>query len=239
VIKTIVTARFLRIVGFAAGAVALAGSAVYITASAAGYNLGFGNSSSNNTPVPAAATDSAASKACAAFITHFATDLGVSQDKLNSAFQQALGETLADEVKNGALTQAQADAIKSKLAGKAPCTLAAGLGKNRPAGVAQYRQQLLAAAASALGISTQTLETDLKNGQTLSQIAAAQKPPVTEDQFRSRLIAGLKPMLDQAVTDKKLTSAQEQKILTALQSGPIPFWDKPMRKPAATSTPGA
>ena len=230
-IKSLVTARFLRIVGFAAGAVALAGSAVYITASAAGYNLGFGTTSSNHAPVSAAAADSTASKACTAFIGHFASDLGVSQDKLSSAFQQALNETLADEVKSGDLTQAQADTIKKKLAGKAPCTL--GIGKHQAGAIAQYRQQLLAAAASALGISTQTLATDLKNGQTLSQVAAAQNPPVTEAQFRSKLIANLKPLLDKAVADKKLTADQEQKILQRLQTGPILFWDKPMGKTAA------
>ena len=65
---------------------------------------------------------------------------------------------------------------------------------------------------------------------TLSQIAAAQKPPVTEAQFRTKLIANLKPLLDKAVADKKMTGDQEQKILQRLQTGPIPFWDKPMPK---------
>ena len=73
----------------------------------------------------------------------------------------------------------------------------------------------------------------MKNGQTLSQVAAAQNPPVTEAQFRSKLIANLKPLLDKAVADKKLTADQEQKILQRLQTGPIPFWDKPMGKTAA------
>jgi hypothetical protein len=229
VIKTFSAARLLRITAFAAGAVALAGSAVYITASAAGYNFGL-RAPASNSAVTAATSDTAASRACAAFITHFSSDLGVSQDKVNTAFQQALSETLADEVKSGDITQAQADAIKQHLAGKAPCALAASLGKDRAGGVGQYRQQLLAAAASALGISTQTLQTDLKNGMTLSQIAAAQKPPVTEDQFRTRLIANLKPLLDKAVTEGKLTGDQEQKILQRLQTGPIPFWNTPARK---------
>jgi hypothetical protein len=83
------------------------------------------------------------------------------------------------------------------------------------------------------------LKADLAKGMTLHQIADAQNPPVTEAQFRSRLIANLKPVLDAMVTNKRITSAQEQKILQGLQTGPIPFWDKPMHKPAAAASPGA
>jgi len=236
VIKTITSPRHLRIAGFAVAAVALAGSAVYITASAAGYSLGFHGSppTGNAASSSAAASDAAASKICSDFISHFSSDLGTTQDKVNAAFQQAVGETVADEVKNGDITQAQADAVKQKLAGKAPCALAAGLGKNK-SGAGQYRQALLIAAASALGITPETLQADLKKGMTLSQIAAAQKPPVTEAQFRTKLIANIKPLLDKAVADKKMTSDQEQKILQRLQTGPIPFWNKPLRSSTAAA----
>jgi hypothetical protein len=71
---------------------------------------------------------------------------------------------------------------------------------------------------------------------TLSQIAAAQKPAVTEAQFRARVIAKLTPVLDAAVTNKKLTAAQEQAIVKRLQTGPIPFWDKPTHKAKAAGT---
>src|SRR6266567_117384 len=213
-----------------------------MTASAAGYSFNFGSPKGSNVPAAGAVADqssTSSSSVCNEFATHFSSDLGVSQDKVNSAFEQAVGQTLADEVTAGHITQAQADAIKKKMAGKAPCTLAGNLGGKNAAGGAVYRQALMSAAASALGITTDTLKADLAKGMTLHQIANAQNPPVTEAQFRSKLIAGLKPALDKAVTDKKITSAQEQKILTALQTGPIPFWDKPMRKPAVAVSPGA
>ena len=73
--------------------------------------------------------------------------------------------------------------------------------------------------------TAQQLQTELGQGMTLSQIAAQQKPPVTEDQFRTRLIASLTPLLDGAVAAKQLTGAQEKAILKRLQSGPIPFWN--------------
>jgi hypothetical protein len=242
VITTIATPKNLRIASFAAGAAAIAGAAVYMTASAAGYSFNLGAPKASN--VPAAGTvagqsTAATSSVCNEFITHFSSDLGVSQDKVNSAFQDAVGQTLADEVKAGHITQGQADAIKKRMAGKAPCTLAGSLGGKNAAGGAVYQQALLSAAASALGVSTDTLKADLAKGMTLHQIADAQNPPVTEAQFRSRLIAALKPMLDRAVTDKKITSDQEQKILQRLQTGPIPFWDKPVHRPTAAGSPGA
>ena len=94
---------------------------------------------------------------------------------------------------------------------------------------------MLSAAASTLGITDAALKADLAKGMTLSQVAAAQK--VTEAQFRTGLIAKLTPVLDAAVTSKKLTPAQEQAIIKRLQTGPIPLWNKPIQKKAATATP--
>jgi hypothetical protein len=237
--------RHLRVLGFAVGAVAVAGAAVLVTASAAGLNVGFRSSA----PQPAQAgtasiNEASASTVCNDFLSHLSSDLGKSQTQVNAAIQKAIGETLADEVKNKDITQAQADTIKQKLATQPPCTLAGSLPKKPApgAGVANigaYTSQLISAAASALGISDTTLKSDLANGMTLSQIAAAQNPPVTEAQFRTRLIAKLTPLLDTAVTNKKLTTAQEQMIIQRLQTGPIPFWSTPMRKPkpAAPASP--
>jgi hypothetical protein len=238
--------RYLRVLGFAAGAVLVAGAAVLVTASAAGLNVGFRPSSSQ--PASGAATSvstkAGASAVCNDFLSHLSSDLGKSQTQVNAAVQKAIGETLADEVKNKDLTQAQADAIKKQLAAQPPCNLAGNLGP-KPAPriatptIATYTSQLVTAAASVLGVSDTQLKTDLASGMTLSQVAAAHNPPITEAQFRTQLIAKLTPVLDGAVTNKKLTSTQEQAIIKRLQSDPIPFWSKPMRplKPAAPASP--
>ena len=236
-ITSLATPRSLRLAAFAAGAVALAAGAVVVTASAAGFSLGFnGASRASGTASLASvpAKTGSATAVCNDFETHFATNLGTTPSKVDAAFQQALAQTLADEVANKSLTQTQADAIKQKLAAKPPCALASGVGKAPTVNIAKYAQQLMAAAASALGVTPQQLKSDLASGMSLSQIAAAQKPAVTEAQFRTKLIANLKPLLDQAVASKMLTAAQEQEILSRLQTGPIPFWSKPMGKPAAT-----
>ena len=232
---------FLRIAGLAVGAAAVSGAAVIVTAYAAGYNLPF------LTPSPQAARASTnvlaqqpakPSALCTDFIGHFSTDLQTTDAAVNAAFLKAIGQTLADQVKTGKLTQTQADAITKRLAGRAPCAIAGGLKAPAPGGnLAAYRQQLLSAAASALGITDQTLKTDLGKGMTLSQIAAVRK--VSEVQFRKGLITNLTPVLDAAVTNHKLTSQQEQAIIKRLQTGSIPLWNKPMRKAAISVAPAS
>lgn len=226
-ITRIAKLRYLRIVGVAVGAVAVAGVAVVVTASAAGMNFGFRPVATAQQPVDSA---SASTAACSAFMKHFAVEIGKSQAEINSAFQRALTNTLADEVKSGQITQAQADAIKKKLSSQTPCALPSSLGRPKPgrnkAEFGPYMQQYVTAAAAALGISEAQLKTDLTGGQSLSQVASAQH--VSEADFRTRLIANLKPVLDKAVTDKKLTSQQETLILQRLQTGPLPLWNKPV-----------
>ena len=240
-IKRIATFRHLRVIGFATGAVAVAAGAVWMTASAAGLNVSFVSPTSASTHTPNAAASQAvkASALCDDFVTHLASDLGSTQSKVDAALQKAVGQTFDDEVKNGDIAQAQADAIKNKVAGQAPCALLPSTTSKAPgAGLGAYQPALLSAAASAFAITDQQLKTDLAQGMTLSQIAAAQNPPVTEDQFRARLITKLTPLLDAAVAAKKLTAAQEQAIIKQLQTGPIPYWTTPMRpakKPATAS----
>jgi hypothetical protein len=227
-INRLANLTFLRVAGLAAGAAAVCGAVVLVSASAAGYNVPFLTPSLGPSQKAAASLDQQAgqpSALCTDFLTHLSTNLNTSRAALDAAYQKAIGETLADLVKSGKLKQARADAIQKRLAGKAPCGIAKGLAP-RP-GLAAFRPALLSAAASALGISDATLKADLAKGMTLSQIAVAQH--VTEAQFRARLIARLTPVLDAAVTNKQLTPAREQAIIKRLQTGPIPLWNKPLR----------
>jgi len=171
-------------------------------------------------------------------MSHFAVEIGKSQAQINVAFQKAIADTLADEVKAGHLTQAQADTIKKKLANQTPCSLPSLAPRGDKTAIAAYMVQYLTAAAAALGVTETQLQTDLKNGQSLSQVASAQK--VSEADFRNKLIANLKPVLDKAVSDKKITAAQEQTIVSRLQTGPLPLWNRPeKRKPMPAATPSS
>lgn len=230
--------RYLRIAGFAIGAVAVAGAAVVVTASASGMSFGFRPAGTAQQPAESAGPSTTA---CSTFMKHFAVEIGKSQAEINSAFQRAIADTVADELKSGQITQAQADAMKKKLANQTPCALPSSHGHagGSKAEFAPYMQQYVTAAAAALGISEAQLKTDLAGGQSLSQVAAAQN--VSEADFRTRLIANLKPVLDKAVTDKKLTSQQETLILQRLQTGPLPLWNNPEKhqKPTPAATPAA
>jgi hypothetical protein len=240
--RSLLKARPLRIAGLALGAVAVAGAAIAITASASGmsFNLRPTGSAQPADAGQTAAGSAAGSAACTDFMKHFAVEIGKTQAQINSSFQKAIADTLADEVKSGQLTQAQADALKQKLAGQTPCTLPAKtghVGASPKPGIAAYMQQYLAAAASALGVTQAQLTADLKAGQSLSQVAAAQH--VSEADFRTKVIAGLKPALDQAVTSKTITADQEQTLLNTLQTGPLPLWNLPAKrvKPTPAASP--
>ena len=52
------------------------------------------------------------------------------------------------------------------------------------------------------------------------------------------LIAKLTPLLTTAVNNKQITAAQKTEILQRLQTGPIPFWNKPVphKKPLPAIT---
>jgi hypothetical protein len=235
--KPFKSSRLIRAASLAMGGVIIGGVAVIATASAAAM-IGFRptTSAQADESTVAAAELRVSSQACSDFMSHFAVEIGKTQAEINAAFQRAIADTLADEVKAGRLTQSQADAIKARLASKTPCAL--GGAQPRGAKLEAFMQQYVAAAAAALGITEAQLKTDLRSGQSLSQIAAAKK--VSESDFRTRLIANLKPVLDKAVTNKRITSAQENTILDRLKTGPLPLWNRARNpKPAPAATPSA
>jgi hypothetical protein len=245
-ITTLGKHRYLRIAGFAIGAVVVATAAVLVTASASGVNLGMRPVASTQ-PDAAAQTASindaaSSSAACAAFMKHLAVDLGKSQADINKAIQKAIGETLTDQVNSKEITQAQADAAKKKLANQNACALIAGAA-NKPGHGERghhgpnYLQQYFSAAAAVLGITDAQMKMNLSSGQTLSQMAAAHKPTaISLADFRTALIAKLQPQLDTAVKNNQLTAPQEQEIINHLKTGALPYWDKPMHH--KTVTPG-
>src|SRR5438105_8913650 len=112
--------RLLRTGLIAVAALAVAGSVVAVTAYATGTNVGPIAAAS---PSPSAKPGAAAKSAyCDKFMQHLAGDLKTSQSNLNSQVTKAAGETLADAVKAGDLTQAQADKIKSQLTAGGLCS---------------------------------------------------------------------------------------------------------------------
>ncbi len=72
------------------------------------------------------------------------------------------------------------------------------------------------AVATYLGITVSALQSDLKGGQTLAQVATAQGKTVAG--LEAAILADAKSHLDAAVTAGKLTAAQETTMLAGLSS---------------------
>jgi len=78
----------------------------------------------------------------------------------------------------------------------------------------QRRPAFGAAVASYLGLTGAELRTQLRSGKSLAQIATAQGKSV--DSLKAAILAAAKKKLDGAVTNDRLTTAQEKAILDRL-----------------------
>jgi ribosomal protein S4 len=158
-----------------------------------------------------------------AFLNDAAKRLNVSPDKLQGALQGAFEDRLGAAVKAGRITQAEANAIKKKIeqGGGPPVGIPGfGFGAERhfefrggPGGPIKAG---LDAAASYLDLTPQQLIDKLGSGKSLADVASDQKKSV--DGLKSAIKDSVKKQLDQAVTDKKITQDQENKILDGLDS---------------------
>lgn len=228
--------RLIRLTGAAAGGLLLAGAAVAITASAAGVPIGPSAASPSPKASPAAPAKSDRSAVCEAFAGHFAKDIGKSTADVQAAARKAAGETIDDQVRSGALTQAQADHMKAKLASGGTCAALGGqFGHSKEGGAGKHLgQHLMADAASALGISESDLASQLKSGKTLKDIAAAKG--MDEAAYRAAFLKAVQADLDKQVAAGTITAQQEQAMLQRLQTAPLPFWNA-MHRPAQPAPP--
>ncbi len=230
------TLRIVKIATATAGALLVSGAVVAITASAAGLPAGLIAAAS---PSPkATGTSGAKQQYCQTFLNTFASDLGKKPADVQSAAQKAFGQTVDQAVKDGKLTQAQADQLKQKAANGTLCSGMGIAGIGRPAAGDHARGGLggmyLGDAAKALGMSQSDLMTALRGGQTLQQVAASKG--MNEQQFRDAFTAQVKADLNTQVKNGKLTQAQEDNILNRLKTAPLPFWSSSMpARPARPS----
>lgn len=216
------------------GAVLVAGVAIVITASAAGLRLSTVAATASPSPKSSTSSGGGTTKAgavCQDYLGHLASHLKVSQSTLDAAATAAAKDTIQEQVTKGALTQAQADKLTAKVGTGSFCSAAVnGIGRAHPGSgktAAGMMGEYLSAAAAALGVTDAQLKTDLKNGQSLSQVAAAQN--LSEADFKAKVQATLKPKLDAAVAAGKLTQAQEDEALAKFQQGDPPLWSSPKK----------
>lgn len=157
-----------------------------------------------------------------ALLRDAAQRLNVTPDKLRAALQGAFGDQLDQAVKDGRLTQQQADRIKQRIARDGlplggpmgpggPDGHGFGVGGpgHGPFGIG------LDAAASYLGLGRAQLDRQLRDGRTLAEVASAQGKTV--DGLEQALVDAATTQLDRAVADRKLTSDQRDRILSDIR----------------------
>jgi hypothetical protein len=115
--------------------------------------------------------------------------------------QQVLKDVLDSLVKDGTLTQAQADKVTSSVEAKVKEERA-----ERDANQQAKRQEFLSTAAKAIGISTTDLEAQLKSGTTLADVAKANN--VDPNTVIVALVGDLNAKIDAEVASGKLTAEQ-------------------------------
>jgi uncharacterized protein YidB (DUF937 family) len=136
------------------------------------------------------------------FLAKVAEKLGVSQDKLNTAVQDAQTEMIDEAVASGQLTQEQADKLKERAAEGGFVFPFAGPGH----GWGESRGVVPEAAAQVLGMTEDELLQQLKDGNSLAQVADAQG--MSAQDFQTALLKQVKTQLDGLVGDGTLTQAQ-------------------------------
>ncbi len=194
----------------------------YVLVSAAVLAAGAGGGAA----IAATSGDDDHKKTEQAIIDDAAQRLNVSPEALRSALGAAEDSQLDQAVKDGKLTQEQADAIKKRRQQAGDVLGGPGVGVPGPGGPGRPGfggrglgfkigpGGALDAAASALGLKRADLLTKLRAGKSIADVAKAQGKSL--DDVKQAITAGVTKELDQAVADKKLTSAQRDDILKEL-----------------------
>ena len=158
------------------------------------------------------------------FLDSVAKHLGISRQKLDDATKAAALDQVDAQLKAGRITQAQADQLKQRIQNGDIPPLAFGRGgfgagvPGVPGGPGVLKAGIgdaLSAAAKYLGLTQSDLRAKLGNGQSLAEIAKAQRKDAAG--LQQAILDSAKADLDKAVSDKKLTQAQADDIYNGLK----------------------
>lgn len=144
-----------------------------------------------------------------------AKELGVTSAKLEAALKQALENRVDAAVADGRLTEAEATALKARIAAGEVPLLGLGHGGRHHAGPGHHGLEL-DAASTYLGLTEAEIRTRLESGDTLAEIAAAEGK--TSAGLVSALVAAAGTELDQKVAEGRISEAQKATILADLES---------------------
>jgi polyhydroxyalkanoate synthesis regulator phasin len=154
------------------------------------------------------------------FVDKLAGILHLTPAQTQNALKQAQLQTVDQMLKDGKITQQQADAMKARInAGQG-----LGFGFGRHDGFKGHRGLMkdlktaeLNAAASALHMSTADLQSALRSGKSLTDLETQQN--VSDSAVKAAMKAAAKGVLDEAVKAGTITQAQADAILSRVGTG--------------------
>jgi len=161
------------------------------------------------------------------FWNSLASRLGVTLDKLKEAFLGASNDTIDQAVKDGKLTQDQANQMETDMQNRANQGDLPGFGffgfrHGRGSGGFGFERggfgmgKDLSSFAKALNMTETDLMTELQSGKTIA--AVAQEKNVDLAQVKTSVLADYKANLDQAVQAGKVTQSQADQIYNQFSS---------------------
>lgn len=145
------------------------------------------------------------------FLGKVAEKLGVTEDELKTAMNEAQIETIDEAVAEGRITEEQGDRLKERAEDGGRLFP----GFHRPGLFHRGAHFVGDAAAEVLGMSKDDLMAELKDGKSLAEVAEAQGMDVED--FKAALLDQIGKQLDELVADEKLTDEQAEGILQRIE----------------------
>jgi len=169
----------------------------------------------------AVSTPAATNPYCQQYLQDLANRLGVSVSTLQQDKLAAAEDVLAQLVKDGKLTQNQANQIKQRLESHKACSgNGRGLLGSRVImqSLKKYLPGVATQVAQGLHVNTSQLISQLQSGKSLSDIATAQG--VSSSQLQTIVTNAIQSAVNKAVSDGNLTQQQATNIMQKLQKNP-------------------
>ena len=162
---------------------------------------------------------------CQQYLQDLANRLNVPVSTLQQDQLAAREDVINQMVKDGKLTQSQANTIQQRLTSHKACSGKGSWGQHFVTGqfLKKYRSDIATEVAQGLHLNLAQLKADLKSGKSLSDIATAQH--VTTAQMHTLLTNAIQDALHKAVSAGDLTQAQADAFTQLLQKHPA-FLDR-------------
>lgn len=151
-------------------------------------------------------------------LAQIAQSQGVSLQTLISTLEINLKTTLDSKVAAGTMTPVQETAMLTNFNSHATQMVESTRRFHSQGGRGpfEHRKAGLRTVAKVLGVSRATLQSDLQSGQSIVDVATSKG--ISEDSLVATLKANLKSKLDARVSAGKMTSQEEQQMLTNFES---------------------